>query len=126
MSGRMIKYGALALVALTVGYGLYEAHPLMAGPSLRVGGPAAGALITDTLYTVHGRAENATRVTVNGQPVVTDLSGTFTEELVTPHGFSTILVEAENRLGQRTERRIDIVGRPEQAVPVELGMANSE
>lgn len=113
MRGNSGRYLALALVLVTVTYGIYQARTLIHGPVLTVREPHAGAMLESTLMEVHGHADNVTRVTINGRPIALDTSGTFKEKLVTPNGYGVLLVEAYNRFGHRTQERIEFVGRPQ-------------
>ncbi len=103
---------AILLTALTVGYGLVEARTLIAGPTLTVSSPAAGATEAGALFNVRGVATNVTKLSVNGRPVTLDMSGAFNETLVTPNGLGVIVVEGENRFGRTIERHIEFVGQP--------------
>ncbi len=105
---------ALGVITLTVGYGIFNARTLMLGPVLTVTHPQPGDTLTDTLLSVDGRAENVTRVRIDGRPIALDGSGAFSETLVTPEGYSTIVIEAENRFGQRTRNVVEFVGKPDE------------
>jgi Glucodextranase, domain B len=109
---------AIGLVTLTVGYGAFTARTLMTGPVLVVTHPQPGDTLTDTLLSIEGHAENVTRVRINGRPIVLDSSGAFSEKLLTPDGFSTLVVEAENRFGQHTRHVVEFVGRPDERISI--------
>lgn len=110
-NGHMVL--SLSLVAITLGYGTFDARKLVQGPVVTVSRPQPGETLREVLLTVEGRAENVTRVRVNGRPIALDPSGAFSEKLVTPAGYGTVLIEAENRFGQRTREVVEFVGRPE-------------
>jgi hypothetical protein len=113
MSGRKIRYFAFLLVILTVGYGIFQARVLIQGPALAVHTPTPGETLTSTLYTVTGKAENITGLTINGKAVLTNSEGSFSHTLATPDGYGIILVEAHNRFGHSVSRRIEFVGKVE-------------
>jgi hypothetical protein len=103
---------ALVLILLTVGYGVFQARTLIVGPTLVVHEPRPGKTLTNTLMEVRGTATNVTHITVNGRPATFDLSGNFKETLLTPEGYGTILIEAENRFGRKVSTQVDIMGAP--------------
>jgi len=104
---------AIALVLLVGTYGLFEAQTLIRGPILTVTAPTPGELVANTFLTITGVAKNSTRVLVNGRPVTQDFSGAFSQKLITTNGYGVVLVEAQNRFGRTTTRRIEYVGTPQ-------------
>jgi hypothetical protein len=100
------------LVAVVVGYGLFEARSLIVGPILVVETPTPGATLEGPLFEIRGNARNVTRVRINGHQITTDLSGAFVETRVTPDGIGVLLIEAENRFGRTSEVRMQVWGRP--------------
>lgn len=119
-------YLALGLVLLAFAYGLFQARTLLEGPELSVSYPAPGDTVTGPVYTLRGTAHNISRVRVNGRPITTDLQGGFSEIMITPDGYSVVVVEAENRLGRYTSRRIEVVGVPHPAPVASSSATTSE
>lgn len=116
MRGKGGAYAAGALLILIVAYGLFQARTLIRGPILVVTHPTPGETVEGQLYTVKGNAQNISRVSINGKPIMTNLKGDFDETMVTPDGFGILLIEAENRLGRYTSERIEIYGIPDEVV----------
>lgn len=96
----MIKYliGAVLLVAL--GYGLFEAWPLLAGPSLAIENPADNATFPGGIVTVRGRTARAALLTLDGAPLSHDQDGTFSSTLTFPRGGSILTFVATDRFGR--------------------------
>jgi len=103
---------AVLLCALTVGYGIFQARTLIHGPTLIVLSPLPGETISGKLMSVTGNTQHVTHVQVNGKSVTIDISGKFSETLVTPEGYGTILVEAKDRFGGHVAKKIDFFGKP--------------
>jgi len=122
MSNKNGAYFAFTLCLITVTYGVFQARTLIHGPTLMVTSPRHGETISTVLMAINGKTENVTHVSVNGQPITMDTSGTFDETLVTPEGYGVILVEAKNRFGRRQEQRIEFIGAP-QPQPSPVGVA---
>lgn len=107
---------AFVLCLIVVTYGVFQARTLIQGPSLIVSSPRPGETVSTVLMAINGKTENVTHVSINGQPITMDTTGTFDETLVTPEGYGVILVEAKNRFGRHQEQRIEFIGAPpEQA-----------
>lgn len=104
---------ALALITVTLGYGIFQARMLLQGPTLVIHSPFPGETVEGTLFEISGKTERVTHVTINGQPATMDTSGYFKEKLVTPTGYGVVLVEAKNRFGHHIEKRIEFYGQPE-------------
>ena len=116
MRGKGGAYAALALLLLTVGYGLFQARTLIEGPVLTIDYPRPGDTVTGQLYEVRGSAHNVSRVKINGRAITTNLEGEFEETMVTPDGLMVLFIEAENRLGRYTSERIEFFGKPTEVI----------
>jgi hypothetical protein len=103
---------ALILLAITLAYGFFQARVLIHGPVLSITSPKSGETVTDTLMEINGKTENVTHVTINGQPITMDISGTFTEKRITPNGYGVVLIEAKDRFGHTTKEYITFLGEP--------------
>jgi len=115
MQGRSGAYAAVALLVLTVAYGLFQARTLIQGPVLTVTFPRPGETVVGELYVVRGNAQNFSRVKINGRAITTNLEGDFEETMVTPDGLGVLLVEVENRLGRYTSQKIEFYGKPRES-----------
>jgi hypothetical protein len=112
MSNRKGYIFALTLLVVTFAYGIFQARVLIHGPVLTLTSPRPGETVTDTLMEISGKTENVTHVSINGQPVTMDISGTFTEKRITPNGYGVILVEAKDRFGHTTKEYLTFLGEP--------------
>jgi hypothetical protein len=74
--------------------------------------------LTSILLSIEGSAENVSRVRINGRPIALGNTGAFSEKLVTPEGYATVVVEAENRFGQYTREIVEFVGKPEERMSI--------
>lgn len=88
------------VIALVAGYGLFEAWPLLSGPRLLVHTPSASERIPGGIVTIAGSEKRAVALTVDGNPVLPDENGTFSETVAFPHGTSILTVTATDRFGR--------------------------
>jgi len=90
---------ALVLVVL-VGYGLVEAWPLLAGPSLSIDSPVQNAVYPSGIVSIRGKAARAAQLTLDGAPLLHDQSGAFSSTLTFPRGGSILTFVATDRFGR--------------------------
>lgn len=90
---------ALVLLIL-IGYGLVEAWPLLAGPSLSITSPINDSAYPGGIVIVQGKAVRAATLTLNGAPILHDQSGTFSSTLTFPRGGSILTFVATDRFGR--------------------------
>ena len=89
----------LALLAI-LAYGAWEAHPLLAGPSLVISSPADGTSSPDGVISIEGSESRATALTLDGAPLLPDEAGHFSAVLAFPAGGSILTFTATDRFGR--------------------------
>jgi hypothetical protein len=104
---------ALALLVIVVGYGIFVAHRLLAGPSILITSPEHGATITSSRFTLSGVSENIMSVTIAGIPVLHHQNGSFSQEYRTPVGYYELVVAGTGRFGEVVSDTIAVWGAPE-------------
>lgn len=97
----MIKYLIGAVLLVGVGYGLFEAWPLLAGPTLIVESPLDNAAFPDGMVSVRGRAMRAALLTLDGAPLLHDQNGGFSSTLTFPRGGSILTFVVTDRFGRK-------------------------
>lgn len=90
-----------ALLVLGVAYGLVEAWPLIAGPSLDLATPVNGQVVPGGILEVEGKAARVASLSLDGTPLVYDQTGTFSSTLTFPRGGSILTLEATDRFGRK-------------------------
>ncbi len=96
----MLKYLITTALVLLIGYGLVEAWPLLAGPSLSITSPGNNASFPGGTLVIAGRALRAADLTLDGSPLLHDQDGTFSSTLTFPRGGSILTFEARDRFGR--------------------------
>jgi hypothetical protein len=113
---RLLRLGALVLaIACGVGYGVWQGRFLIMGPEITINNPPAQVQSGRTV-TLTGTAENATKLYLNGRPIVTDQSGVFTEAVVLENGHTIVGLDAHDRYGRVTRWEQSLVLVEENAV----------
>lgn len=113
---RLLHLGTLTLaITCGLGYGIWQARFLIVGPAITISTPPA-LVQNDRTVTLTGVAENATKLYLNGRPIVTDQSGVFTEAVVLENGHTIISLDAHDRYGRVTRWEQSLVYVEENAV----------
>lgn len=97
MITRSVVFVVLAIVVI---YGLFEARPLLSGPSLDVSAPVDGEVIADGMVTITGESARVTSLTLNGMPLLPDQQGQFIATLAFPKGTSILTFVAQDRFNR--------------------------
>ncbi len=93
----------LALMLMTVfliGYGLFQARDYLRGPQLTLDNPSNGAVVKNVVVSIRGKAEDISRLTLNGRAIFTDAHGNFSEQLLLAPGLNIIKLEAQDKFGK--------------------------
>jgi hypothetical protein len=61
------------------------------------------------VVSVHGNAKNATYITLNGREIFIDKDGTFTEPVALLPGLSVLTLNAEDKFGKTSEKKMEIM-----------------
>lgn len=101
---------AVTLIALLaiLGYGLIEARPLIAGPSLTIDSPEVGESVPGGFITVSGTARRVNALTLNGSPLLTDGEGRFSRLLILPRGGAILNLMATDRFGRTVRKEVAV------------------
>lgn len=102
----MNRYVIGLFFALLGAYGLFEAWPLIAGPSLSIETPMSFSTFETGVVTVSGESARTASLTLNGTPFLPDQNGTFVKTLAFASGASILTFVASDRFGRTiTETR---------------------
>lgn len=103
----------LVFALAVLGYALYQARAIIAGPRIVVETPSPGAIATTSLVTVRGTIKNAKETTLDGRPIFVDLDGNFEEKLLLMEGYNTIELTAKDVSGRMERRVLELTYHPE-------------
>lgn len=115
----------LVTIAFVACYGLFEAHMLVQGPSISISLPKDMPL-SEALVTVAGETKNATWIGLLGKQIHVNEQGQFREQLLVPVGYSILTLEARDRFGRSTTKKVEIVRKaPENPLEVLTNASSS-
>lgn len=104
----MKKSLALFVILVVIGYGLFEARRLIAGPVLTIESPIDGIATSSRVVLIRGTAENIAFLTINDRATFTDEDGKFVERVSAPPGYTVFTVEGRDRFGRENSKRVSI------------------
>ncbi len=102
-------YSLILLGVLILGYSIFQAQKIIGGPSITVLSPINGATYTTELIEIKGTAKNVSTLMLNDRPLYTDKAGNFSDTLLPNDGYNIIKLEAKDKFGARTEKKIEII-----------------
>jgi Glucodextranase, domain B len=107
----MIRYGAIALIALLIGlYVFSRSLNYIHGPSIDIYQPINGASISSSTVTIIGRANRINSLSLNGKSIFIDESGNFKETIIVFSGLNVITLDATDRFARSTQSRLRLTG----------------
>jgi hypothetical protein len=98
-----------ALLLLLLGYTGYEIQRIVFGPKITITSPQNGALVTDSLLQISGRAENINDISLNDRKIFLDEKGNFSEEVLLSYGYNVLTFDAADRFGRKTEKVLEVI-----------------
>ena len=123
---RIIRNAALGLVALAcLAYLGIKIKAIVTPPVLVVEQPANSIVTTESFIDVRGHTERDTTLAINGQQVLADSNGTFTETLELQSGVNVIEIVANKRHGKQTKVYRQVVVTEASANPADDHATNN-
>lgn len=102
------KYSLIILITLTLGYGMFRAYPLVAGPSIYVLYPQEGDIVASSTFEVSGRISRSKEITLQGKPITVDIDGTFRETVVSLKPYTLIVLTATDSYGKSVVKTLKV------------------
>lgn len=99
-------YLIFAVVLIVFTYIIYQFSFLFFGPKLSVTSPKPGQIIQANSVHVSGTTDPYATVSVNGEEVYVDISGSFKKTVYIYTGNNKVDVVAKNRYGKETKKEI--------------------
>lgn len=116
MHGRQLLKRIATTLGLTIvlGYSIITLAGFIQGPRITITSPQTGFSTTTPLVTFAGHAVHVNSFTINDNPIALDLKGDFSAQLLLALGYNIISIEAKDRYGRTTEKKIEIILHTEQ------------
>lgn len=102
-------YSLILLGVLIIGYSIFQAQKILGGPKITILSPINGATYTTTLIEIKGVTKNVSVLLLNDRPLYTDKLGNFSDTLLLNDGYNIIKLEAKDKFGARTQKKIEII-----------------
>jgi hypothetical protein len=97
----MTRYLTIAILCILGLYGIVEARPLIAGPTLSITSPSDNAPFPNGIVSASGKAERTAVLTMNGNTILHEEDGSFSSVLTLPRGGSILKFVATDRFGRK-------------------------
>ena len=99
----------LVILLLIFSYVAYETKDIIIGPELRIVSPVNGGTAPAGIISVRGTALRISSLAVNGGELFTDLSGSFTKDILLSPGYNVIDIRVTDKLGRSVAKRIELM-----------------
>lgn len=119
---RLVVTASIIAGIAAVAYVGIQINSVLAPPFLEVSEPAADLTVADSSIVISGRGEVGAEVFLNGQQVLTDSNGQFTENLSLSNGLNVIEVLEQNKFGKTSRITRQITAQIADNGPVAAAM----
>ena len=99
----------VVLLIVVIVYSIFQAYKLISGPIIDVYTPQNGAVYSQTLIEIQGRARNIAYINLNDRKMFTDKDGYFSEKFLLSPGYNIIKLDAKDKFGKYTEKKLEII-----------------
>ena len=104
----LVRILVIVIVAGALGYGLFKAAPLLAGPAITLTSPENGARASEGVVVVSGIASRAESLLVNGRTALMHKDGAFETTLVLPRGSAILSITATDRFDRTITKQVTV------------------
>ncbi len=107
---RLLKiWTTVSVIVIILGYGMFQAKNLIAGPEIEISSPANGTLVGESLIEIQGTAKHISFFTLNGDKIYTDEAGVFKEKILLSYGYNVMTLEAKDRFGRTVTETLELI-----------------
>ncbi len=107
-----IKVGSFSFLFLVILiYSAFQARKILEGPRISIISPRSGQVMEDPLLDIKGVATNVNQISLNGNLFYIDQKGNFDQKLLLSPGYNIISLDAKDKFGKQTEKKIEVVFR---------------
>ncbi|MEK7120882.1 MAG: hypothetical protein AAB840_02215 [Patescibacteria group bacterium] len=99
----------IVAVVFVGGYAVFQARKIVSGPSVDIKSPQNGEVVYKNPIEIYGVAKNINAISVNDRPIFIDENGIFKEKLLLYLGYNIVEINAKDRFGKETTKRLEIV-----------------
>lgn len=108
--GRKILYIVITVLVLglILGYGLFQARKVIAGPEIKVTSIENDAIVSGPTVEIKGYATNVAFLYLDGKQIYTNDSGVFDEVTIVATGTNVLELEAKDKFGREVDKILTI------------------
>lgn len=112
-------------VVIIVGYALFSARHLLAGPVIEIQYPHDGDVLSSNFLEIRGVTENLNYVSLNDRQIFIDSDGNFKEKLLLYPGVTIIKLYGKDKFNRDITRYVRVVA-PESTSTLKIINQNSD
>lgn len=102
---KIIKFSLIFIFSLSIiVYAFFGARNILLGVKIKGVNIVDGATVTESILKIEGNAKNATKLLLNGREIFIDQKGNWSETIALLLGYNTVIIEAEDKFGNKDEK----------------------
>jgi hypothetical protein len=106
---KLETYGILLLICIALGYGIFKAYPLVAGPTITIYNPHDGDTVKKTIFELSGQVSRVKEITIQGRPIPIGTDGHFTEVITAQAPYTIIVITATDFYGKSITKTLRVI-----------------
>ena len=111
----MTIFGIVLVLIGLMGYIFYNVHQFTSPPNLEIASPATDQVIKNESVKIIGKTDGGSTLSINGQNVLTDDLGNFSQEVKLHAGLNSFEIRSINELRKQSVRLINILAEVQEA-----------
>lgn len=104
----------IVLACASLGYLVWQVRSVSAPPKLSITTPSSDMTVSSRSIVLRGETEPGSKLFINGQEVLVEETGAFTETLNLAEGVNNVAVKSQNKFGRSSQVNRVIIVTPEQ------------
>jgi hypothetical protein len=107
---KILKIGVMVFFfVIILIYIFFRSHYIIAGVKIENVNIIDGTKISDSIFSMTGKAKNAIKVEINGREIPIDRQGNFEEKIALLKGYNTITITAEDKFGSKDIKNYKLI-----------------
>ncbi len=111
----LLKYikilAAIIIAGIIIAYAIWRSFNYARGPHIDIFEPTNGSAVASTSTTIKGQAKRINNLTLNGNPILIDEQGNFSEVIIVFPGTNRITIIGNDQFGRNTQTLMEIIGK---------------
>jgi hypothetical protein len=106
----IFRYGLIfTVIALVVGYALFNSRIFIKGPQLIINSPIDGNTVSESKIEMTGKTLNTSFISVNDRAISIDEQGNFSVPVILQSGYNQVVIKAHDKFERQVTKTLRLV-----------------